>query len=173
MESNLALSHSAETMHFSCRPVDASFFDIAPMRFKNVVDLDARPSQVFAIFEDAQSWPKWFRAMHKVQWTSKKPYGVGSTRNVWLPPVSLDEHFFRWEPNRRFSFYLNGHSLPLAHALAEDYLLEEIAPGKTRFTYSVAMEPRAAVALGGPVSRLYFGSMFKSACTHLQSYVKH
>ena len=78
--------------------------------------------------------------------------------------VTLDEHFFRWEQNRRCSFYATGQSMPLAHALAEDYLLEELAPGKTRFTYSVALEPRLMVAMGGPVSRMYFGSMFKSAC---------
>ena len=59
----------------------------------------------------------------------------------------------------------------MAHALAEDYLLEECAPGKTRFTYSVALEPRPLVAIGGPISRMYFGSMFKSACKGLQSYV--
>jgi hypothetical protein len=158
-------------MRFSCRPVDASFFDTAPMRFKNVVELDAPPARVFAIFEDGESWPKWFRAIQKVTWTSNKPYGVGTTRTAWLSTVTLDEHFFRWEQNRRCSFYVTGQSMPLAHALAEDYLLEEFAPGKTRFTYSVALEPRPLVAMGGPFSRMYFGSMFKSACKNLQSYV--
>jgi len=158
-------------MRFSCRPVDASFFDTAPMRFKNVVELNASPANVFAIFEDGASWPQWFRAIRKVAWTSNKPYGVGTTRTVWLAPVTLDEHFFRWEQNRRCSFYVTGQSMPMAHALAEDYLLEELAPGKTRFTYSVALEPRPLVAIGGPVSRMYFGSMFKSACKNLQSYV--
>jgi hypothetical protein len=158
-------------MRFPCRPVDASFFETAPMRFKNVVELDAHPAKVFAIFEDGESWPKWFRAMNKVKWTSNKPYGVGTTRTVWMTLVTLDEHFFRWEQDRRCSFYLTGHSMPLAHSLAEDYLLEELAPGKTRFTYTVAMEPRLAVAMGGPISRMYFGSMFKSACTNLQKYV--
>ena len=158
-------------MHFPCRAVDASFFDSAPMRFETVVDLDAPPAKVFAIFSDGTSWPKWFRAIHRVTWTSKAPYGVGTTRTVWLPPVSLDEHFFRWEPDRRMSFYLTGHSLPMAHALAEDYLLDETATGRTRFTYRVAMQPRLMVALGGPLSRLYFGSMFRSAGKKLQSYV--
>jgi hypothetical protein len=158
-------------MRFPCRTVDASFFDTAPMRFENVVELDASPANVFAIFEDGESWPKWFRSIHKVTWTSKKPYGVGTTRTVWLPPVSIDEHFFRWEPNRRCSFYASGLSLPMAHALAEDYLLEGLSSGKTRFTYRVAMEPRLMVAVGGPLSRLYFGSMFRSACKNLQTYV--
>jgi hypothetical protein len=141
------------------------------MRFKNVVELDAPPAKVFAIFEDGESWPKWFRAIRKVQWTSNKPYGVGTTRTVWLTLATLDEQFFRWEADRRFSFYLTGLSMPLAHALAEDYLLEEIAPGRTRFTYSVAIEPGLAVARGGPISPMYFGSMFKSACKNLQRYV--
>ena len=93
----------------------------------------------------------------------KHPDGI-STATVY-------EHFFRWEQDRRCSFYLTGASMPLAHAFAEDYLLEEFAPAKTRFTYRVAIEPRLAVAMGGPISRMYFGSMFKSACKNLQSYV--
>ena len=141
------------------------------MRFKYVVELDLPPVKVFAIFEDGESWPKWFRAIHKVVWTSNKPYGVGTTRTVWLTAVTLDEHFFRWEQDHRCSFYVTRQSMPLAHALAEDYLLEEIALNKTRFTYSVALEPRLSVAIGGPISRAYFGSMFKSACKNLQSYV--
>lgn len=77
-------------MRFTCRPVDASFFDIAPMRFKNEVEPDAPPAMVFAIFDDEQSWPEWFRAIHKVVWTSNKPHGVGSTRTVSLltPPFT-------------------------------------------------------------------------------------
>src|SRR4051795_5067065 len=103
-------------MHFSCRPIDASFFDTAPMRFVNAVDLNASPEKVFAFFADSDSWPKWFPAIRKAQWTSEKPYGVGSTRTGWLPPTSVDEHFFRWEPNRRCSFYATGTSAPMAHA---------------------------------------------------------
>jgi hypothetical protein len=62
--------------------------------------------------------------------------------------------------------------MPLAHALAEDYLLEERAPGKTHFTYRVGIDPRIPVAAGGPLSHLYFDSMFKCACEHLPGYVR-
>src|SRR5215471_2158479 len=158
-------------MRFPCRPVDASFFDTAPMRFRNAVELAARPADVFAIFEDGESWPRWFHGIHKVVWTSDKPYGVGTTRTVWLTGVTVQELFFRWERDRRFSFYLTGHSMPLFHALAEDYLLEELAPGKTRFTCSVAIEPRVAFRTGGPIARTLFDSTLKNACKGLQSYV--
>ena len=158
-------------MRIACRPVDASFFDTAPMRFKNVVELSARPADVFTIFEDGESWPRWFHGIHNVVWTSNKPYGVGTTRTVWLTGVTIDEHFFRWEQDHRFSFYLIGHSMPLFHAFAEDYLLEEVAPSRTQFTYSVAAEPRLMIRMGGPIAQTYFGSMFRNGCKGLQSYV--
>jgi hypothetical protein len=157
-------------MRFPCYPVDSTFFDTAPMRFKNAVELTASPADVFAIFEDGESWPRWFQAIQKVVWTSSKPYGVGTTRTVWLISIALDEHFFRWEPGRRFSFFGTGASMPLVHALAEDYLLQELAPGKTRFTYSVAMEPRAVLRMGGLLARAFFDSTFRNACKGLQSY---
>jgi hypothetical protein len=45
-------------MRFPCHPVDATFFDTAPMRFKNAVELTASPVDVFAVFEDGESWPR-------------------------------------------------------------------------------------------------------------------
>ena len=134
-------------MHFECHPVDDSFFDTAPMRFRHQVDLDATAAKVFAIFDDENSWPKWFKAIHKVEWTSPRPHGVGSTRTVTLAAATVFEHFYCWEPDRRCAFYLTGASMPLAHALAEDYLLEEIAPGKTPL--HVPRRHRAAPAGGG------------------------
>jgi len=159
-------------MHFDCHPVEPSFFDHAPMRFHHEVDLDATPAEVFAIFDDETSWPKWFKAIHKAEWTSPAPHGAGSTRTVTMATATLFEHFYCWEQDRRCSFYLTGTSMPLAHALAEDYLLEETAPGKTRFTYRVGIEPRLPVAAGGPLSHMYFDAMFKSACENLQTYVR-
>lgn len=159
-------------MHFEGRPVDALFFETAPWQFKNIVDLDAPASKVFAIFEDGESWPHWFRAIHKVVWTSDKPYGVGTTRTVSLAAATIDEKFFIWEPDRRMAFYVTGSSAPLTHAMAEDYLLEEPTPGKTRFTYRVAMDPQLLISVPGPLSRIYFESMFESACKHLKTYVQ-
>ena len=159
-------------MHFDCRPVDDSFFNAAPMRFRHQVDLDATPAKVFAIFDDESSWPKWFQSMHKVEWMSPAPHGVGSTRTVTMATATVFDHFYRWEQDRRLSLYLTGASVPLAHALAEDYLLEEVTPGKTRFTFRVSIEPRMPVELGGPLSNKYFDAMYKSACEHLQTYVR-
>src|SRR5262245_12401033 len=141
------------------------------MRYKNAVELEARPSDVFAIFEDGDSWPRWFTVIRKVVWTTNKPFGVGTTRTVWFPLLNIDEYFFRWEQDRRFSFYLTAISLPLVHALAEDYLLEEVAPGRTRFTYSVAVEPRLAISMPSPITRPLIDAVLRNACEGLESYV--
>jgi uncharacterized protein YndB with AHSA1/START domain len=50
------------------------------MRIVSAVDLEVSPAKVFGIFGDADSWPKWFHAFHKVEWKNDKPYGVGSVR---------------------------------------------------------------------------------------------
>jgi hypothetical protein len=156
-------------MRFPYHPVDASFFDDAPMRFKNEVELSARPAEIFSILADASTWPHWFGAMHKAVWTSAKAGGVGSTRTASLTMLTVDEQFFRWEQNRRFSFYLTSQSMPLTHAMAEDYPLEEVGTATARFTYSVAMEPRGLRWQW--VARTHFGSMFKEAREGLKRYV--
>jgi hypothetical protein len=159
-------------MRYACRAIDAAFFEKAPWIFKNSVELAAPPERVFAIFEDGESWPKWFSGIKRVEWTSARPFGVGTTRVVTLATLAVDEHFFRWEPDRRFSFYLTGHSLPMARALAEDYLLEPLGDGRCRFTYTVAIDPRLGLRATGPLGRSYFGAMFRNATTGLQSFVK-
>jgi len=158
-------------MHISCRPVDASFLDTAPMRIVDVVDLEASPAKVFGFFADADSSPKWFPAFHKVEWKTKRPYGIGSVRTVYLTGVHIDEHYFRWEQDRRCSYYGAETSAPLFHAMAEDYLLEEIAPAKTRFTHTMALEPRFVAELAGPFSKMYLESILKKGGEGLQSYV--
>lgn len=159
-------------MQFECRPVDASFLDTAPWRFDNAIEIDAAPARIFAALEDGPSWPRWFHAMHKVVMTSPEPYGVGTTRTVSLAAATVDEQFFAWEQDRRFSFCATRTTAPLAHAMAEDYLLEDLGEGRTRFTYRVALEPHLAVAVGGPFSRMYFDGMFRSACQNLKTYIE-
>jgi hypothetical protein len=161
-------------MRFDCRAVGPEYFESAPWRFVNQAELDAPPERAFAAFEDAESWPRWFAGIRRVDWTSPKPFGVGTTRTVTLSSATVFEHFFRWEPGRRFSFHLTAHRapLPLFRALAEDYLLEPLDGGRTRFTYSVALEPALPVKLGGAVARGSFASMFAGAAAALPGYLR-
>ena len=53
--------------------------------------------------------------MTSVNWTTPRPFGVGTTRDVTLGLYSLAEYFFRWDnnvnntdENKRFSFCMTG-----------------------------------------------------------------
>lgn len=152
-------------MRFECRAVDEGFPEGAPWRFRSSAELPVSASEAFAILEDASSWPKWIPAIRHVEWTSPKPFGVGTTRTVRLTPTTVFEHFFRWEPGSRFSFYVVAHRapVPLFEALAEDYLLEPLDGKRCRFTYSVGIDPAMALKLTGPLGRRNLGRVFTSA----------
>ena len=159
-------------MRFACAPVGHEFFDTAPWRFRASAEVPVSAAAAFAIFEDAPSWPKFFRGLRGVEWTSPKPFGVGTTRTVSLGMANVFEHFFRWEQGSRFSFYLlaTQSPLPLFHSLAEDYLLEPLAENRCRFTYTVGIEPALPLRLTGPLGRASLRKMFESAPTSFARY---
>lgn len=159
-------------MAFSCREVDEHFIDAAPIRFVNEVEIDATPERLFEVFEDETAWPKWFKDIVSVEWTSPKPFGVGTTRNVELKAMSVSEKFFIWEPGKRFAFYFTEMSVPLMKAFCEDYRLEPIGDGKTKFTYIVACEARWLLKILGPVGRAIFGSIFRKGALSLATFMK-
>lgn len=159
-------------MRFACRPVDLSFIETAPLKFVNEVELDASPEQVFKVLEDEESWPKWFKEIVGIEWTSPKPFGVGTTRTAKLRGATVYEHFIAWDPGKRFTFRLAGASVPIARAFCEDYRLEPTGNGKTRFTYIVAIEPGLLLKLAGPIARLVMGNMLRNGAHSLAAYMK-
>lgn len=161
-------------MHFTCRAVELDFLDSAAWRFENIVELNASSGEVFGIFADGESWPKWFDGVQRVVWTSPEPKGVGTTRTVTLSvtplKVTVHERFLAWEPGQRFTFRFEGVSLPLFNAGIEDYRLEDLRGGLCRLTYTVCLEPTAVVRMAGPVARQSFARMFRNGAQGLQSY---
>ncbi len=160
-------------MNFKCRSVDIDFFQTAPIRFVNEVELAASPQRVFSTFEDAEAWPQWFKEIVKVEWTSPHPYGVGTTRTVSLNTVTVDEYFFLWEQDQRFAFYLTSMSLPLAHALAEDYQLEDLGNNRCKFIYTVCLEPTVWLRLGGTLIINIYKNMFRQATLDLADFLQN
>ncbi len=158
-------------MQFSCRAVDLTFMDSAPLKFVNEVEINASPDQVFKVFEDEASWPKWFKDIVKVEWTSPKPFGVDTTRAVTLKAMTVYEKFIVWDPGKRFTFNFSATTMPFAHALLEDYLLEPVGNGKTKLIYTVALEPRLLIKSAGPIGKWILGKMFKDGAQSLVSYM--
>lgn len=159
-------------MKFKCRPVGIEFLENAPVKFVNEVELTASHAQVFSVFENAEAWPQWYKEILAVEWHSLKPYGVGTTRTVKLTTVTVEEYFIVWEQDKRFAFYIAKASLPLVKALLEVYQLEELGDYRSKFIYTVCLEPTIWLRLGGSLILKVYEKMFRQATTDLATYIQ-
>ncbi|MFQ3322634.1 MAG: hypothetical protein ACI90U_000446 [Pseudomonadales bacterium] len=64
--------------------INDAFFIKAKFRFIAKMELNWNPERLFEIFEDKQAWPVWAGPIQKVEWTSPKPFGIGTTRTVFM-----------------------------------------------------------------------------------------
>ena len=155
---------------FDCERVDLSFIDTAPFRFRNSVDLAITPEQLFEVFGDAESWPRWASAITKVTWTSPEPRGVDTTRTVdGRGGMVGKEEFLAWEPFTRMAFRFNECSTRAIAALAEDYRVEVI-PGGCRLTWTMAQKPAGPARLAMPVVGPLLNLVLRRFLRNLRSY---
>lgn len=150
----------------ACEQVDDGFGDTAPVRYVNSVVIDAAPDQIWTALEDASAWPRWASVIKHVEWTSPKPFGIGTTRTVtMLGGVRGYEEFIEWEPDRQMSFRFNEATVNGVRAFAERYTLEPLTPRQTRVTWIMAMAPKGVstliVPVGQPVMQRAFGRMLR------------
>jgi hypothetical protein len=135
------------TRWYQLEPTDADVFEKAPHVFTYQKRFAAPPDQVWEQLTSDASIAAWGPATKEVKWTSSRPFGVGTTREVLaLGGATMRERFFRWEEGTRKSFAASESTLPLFKRFAEDYIVE--ADGNdTLFTWMVAIEPKDALAL--------------------------
>ncbi|HEY9036038.1 MAG TPA: SRPBCC family protein [Pseudomonadales bacterium] len=120
-----------------------SYFQIAPARFEASVVVKATPEQIFEVFEDAHAWTVWADPITHVEWTSPKPYGLGTTRTVTMSGGMIgEEEFIAWEPGKRMAFRFTQASMDSVEAFGEDYRVEDLGGGDVRVTWIMAMSPK-------------------------------
>ena len=125
-----------------CTKVDLGFLDSAPSRYEATVEVAATPEQIFEIFEDAHAWTVWTLPITKVEWTSPKPFGVGTTRTVTMVGgLRGDEEFIAWEPGKRMAFCFTSFSTNTVRSFAEDYQVTRLDDARCRVRWIMAMEP--------------------------------
>src|ERR1700760_2627268 len=122
----------------------------------------ARPASVVWDELTADDALHWCRILQDVRWTSPRPFGVGTTREVKAlgGTNQLREHYFLWEEGRRHCFYVTETTAPIIKALAEDYTVEPRGAEACRFTWTIAVEPSALGRPGGPVNRALLKTLF-------------
>jgi Polyketide cyclase / dehydrase and lipid transport len=128
-------------------PADDEFFTSAPHVFRYQKRFAAKPEQVWESLTSDVSIAAWGPTIKEVKWTSPRPFGVGTTRDVVAPGGStMRERYFRWDEGHSHAFYVYESSLPLLRRFAEDYIVEPDGD-KTLITWVVAIEPKDAFRL--------------------------
>ena len=93
------------------------------------------PEMVWAALLDGKAWTEWLDGLTDVEWTSPKPWGVGTTRTVSLKGGhKVEEIFFAWDEGERMAFNFDRSTLPVK-AGVEDYRVRR-APGGSELTWS-------------------------------------
>ena len=153
---------------FKLEPCDASTFETAPTVFRDTMDI-ARPAPEVWRELVADGALGWCRALAGAQWTSPRPFGVGTTRTMRVAgALVIHENFFRWEEGRRKSFYVVEANLPLFKYFGEDYLVEETGPGACRFIWTMAGQSTPLAAPGGPLLAGLVRSIFADTRKHFR-----
>ena len=138
---------SAVTRWYPLEPADAGFFESAPHVFVYQTRFAASPEKVWEQLTSDESIAAWGPAIKEVNWTSARPFGVGTTREVVAAGgPTMRERFFRWDDGSRHSFAAYESTLPLFKRFAEDYIVEPDG-AETLFTWTLAIEPKRALAL--------------------------
>ncbi len=146
----------------ACCTVDMNFFDECKHCFEATVDVNASAAAIFDCFEDAEAWPKWAGPIQRVEWTSPKPFGVGTTRNVHMSGDLVGyEVFIAWERGERMAFCFTHASSSVIVAFAEDYQVTPLPEGGCRVTWRMAMENKGVSALLMPVTGVFMRMMLK------------
>jgi len=134
------------------------YFDSAPCCFQAKVEVNASPEQVFASFENAEDWPKWAPPIQHVEWTSPKPFGIGTTRRVTMSGNMIgDEVFIAWDYPRRMAFCFTHSSQSLIQSFAEDYQVRPLPNGKTEVIWTMGMTPTGIGKISMFLSKPFMG----------------
>ena len=129
--------------NFECIPVGLDFLETSGNVCRSEQVIRATPDQIFDVFEDAVSWTVWAPPIKNVEWTSPKPFGVGTTRTVSMVGGIVGyEEFVAWERGKRMAFTFLRCSKKDPIKFIEDYRVTDLGDGHCKVVWYMAMENR-------------------------------
>lgn len=161
--------------YFECTKVGLDFLEQTKNVFKAEEIILATPERIFEVFEDAHAWTEWAMPIQKVEWTSPRPFGVGTTRTVsMMGGMDGYEEFIAWEPGKRMAFTFVGSNKSATEKFLEDYRVTDLGDGSCRVEWYMAMETRGfsrhMMWLTRPLMRAANRRMFRKFKGYVESY---
>ena len=158
-------------MWFPMQPSELGFVESAPDRIEASSICPAPPARVFEVLADPSTWPQWFDDMRDTRWTSEKTACVGAVRRATLGLGIFDERIIAWEPGARFSFSIDGASVPLAKRVVEDWRLSPADGDKTKLEWAMLVDPSLPARLVKPILVYMMRRMFRRSSEGLARYL--
>lgn len=161
--------------YFECTKVGLEFLEQTKNVFHAEEIVRATPEQIFDVFEDEHSWTVWALPIQKVEWTSPKPFGIGTTRTVsMMGDMDGYEEFIVWERGKRMAFTFLGCSKDVTEKFLEDYRVTDLGDGTCRVEWYMAMEPkgfsRNMMWMTRPLMRFANRRMFRKFKDYAEKY---
>lgn len=158
---------------YECRKIGLDFFDSASIRIVSDIELPCSPERLFEIFEDADAWSEWVDVIMRVEWTSPKPFAVGTTRSVeMLGGMVAYEEFLAWDAPSHMAFRFTQFSQKFLRAFGENYEVTDLGSGHCRLVWTVGIEPAGAAALVLPVFKPLLVRSLRNIMNELRKYVQ-
>jgi hypothetical protein len=155
-------------MAFKLRKVSLDFLTEAPKRWRFDARMISPPHAVFAaISADPSTWG-WFPGMTGGAYDAPGPHGVGSTREVRQGPSVYRETILAWDEPTRWVYRVDEMTVPLAHALVEEWAIESAADGSV-VRWTLAIDPRALFIAVLPVAPRGMERIFRRAMRNLDA----
>lgn len=161
--------------YFECTRVGVEFLEQTQNVFLAEEIIKATPEQIFEVFEDPVSWTVWATPIQHVEWTSPKPFDIGTTRTVsMMGGMDGFEEFVEWERGKRMAFTFIGCSKNATEKFLEDYRVTDLGNGCCKVQWYMAMEPRGfskhMMFLTRPIMRMANRYMFSKFKEYTEDY---
>ena len=157
-------------MWFDVDACGLDFCERSPHRIINEAVLAVEPARAFELLASDRELGAWLHDFVACRWTSAPPHGVGSTREVTLKTLSVQEKFIAWDPGERLTFTISASTLPLMNRAVEDLRLTRVAPATTRLRWTVHYELRAWVMPFHALPRAVFRKLFARSTENVARY---
>jgi len=129
---------------YNLRLVGLDYIAKAKWRFITDTELDATPTEVYAIFLDDDAWNIWHPEISDIHWITPGPKVVGSRRTILFGDMKVIEEFIAMDTDARLTFRFNHVSKPTCmnfNAMVEEFILVELPDKRTRLIRTVNADP--------------------------------
>ncbi|WP_374972219.1 SRPBCC family protein [Spongiibacter marinus] len=160
---------------YECVAVGLSFLDEANTVYRCEEIVKASHEQIFDVFENEIAWTQWAFPIQRVEWTSPKPFGVGTTRTVYMMgDMKVYEEFIAWERGKRMAFTFLASNKENPEKFLEDYRVTDLGNGCCKVEWYMAMEKRGGPSwrdtIARPIMARVNRSMFKKFRKYTERY---